>query len=129
MYPCSTQLHPSRLSSSFSVVKHLQSNMVMSTIGWTKCWHTSLAFKTTTLGLSQSAVLKVEVLLLLGDDSAMFQGAFKCSPVGCVCNADYTLRMFGTSSMSCDFHISVYARVGLLHLLCSQPFHCSIKHL
>ena len=104
----------------------LQSNMVLSTIGWTECWHTS---KTTTLGLSRSAVLEVEVLLLLGDDSAMFQGAFKGSAVGCACNADYTLRMFGTSSMSCDFHVSAYARVGLSHLLCSQPFLCSIKRL
>ena len=53
----------------------LQSNMVLSTIGWTEYWHTSLAFKTTTLGLLQSALLRVEVLLLLGDDSDTFQGA------------------------------------------------------
>jgi len=32
-------------------------------------------------------------------------------------NGDYTLRMLGTSSMSCDFHVSAYARVGLSHLL------------
>ena len=26
---------------------------------------------------------------------------------------NYTSRMFGTSSMSCDFHVSMYTRVGL----------------
>ena len=53
----------------------LQSNMVLSTIRWTEYLYTSLAFKTTTLGLLRSAVLQVEVLLLLGDrgDSAMFR--------------------------------------------------------
>ena len=53
----------------------LQTNVVLSTIEWSEYWYTSLAFKTTTLGLLRSALLQVEVLLLLGDNSDMFQGA------------------------------------------------------
>ena len=53
----------------------LQTNVALSTIGLSEYWYTTLAFNITTLGLLQSAFLLVEVLLLLGDNSAMFQGA------------------------------------------------------
>ena len=33
--------------------------------------------------------------------------------INLVSHGNYTSRMFGTSSMSCDFHVSTYTLVGL----------------
>jgi len=68
----------------------LQSNVVLNTIGWTEYWYTSLAFKTTTVGLLRIAVLQAEVLLLLGNDSATFQGA---KPIKVVQYALYVMEI------------------------------------